>query len=241
MFTKTKAIVLHSLKFGEDQRIVDCYTAGQGRVSFFCHLSRSPKGKVKKQYFQPLSLLNVEYDFRQNRHLQHLRNLAIGYPYSSIPFDPYKLSLAIFISEFLSYALRGEQQNLSLFQFIQKSLEWLDGCKRSFSNFHLIFMLRMSRFIGFYPNLENSEGGKYFDLREGRFVTFPPLHPNFLQPSEAASFVRFFQYDYATMSALDLSHDQRNHWTEVILDYYRLHVPDFPELKSLSVLRELFA
>ena len=44
---KTSAIVLHALKYGESQLIVDLFTRDAGRVSFFCHLPKSNKGKIK--------------------------------------------------------------------------------------------------------------------------------------------------------------------------------------------------
>ncbi len=47
--------------------------------------------------------------------------------------------------------------------------------------------------------------------------------------------------DYATMHLFQMSHTERNRLLEVALTYYRLHLPDFPELKSLSVLQELYA
>ena len=43
------------------------------------------------------------------------------------------------------------------------------------------------------------------------------------------------------MHLYSMSRLQRNHCVEVIVDYYRLHIPNFPELKSLPVLKTLFA
>jgi DNA repair protein RecO (recombination protein O) len=34
---------------------------------------------------------------------------------------------------------------------------------------------------------------------------------------------------------------ERGRYLEVLDEYYRLHVPEFPELKSLDVLKEVFA
>ncbi|MBP5800170.1 MAG: recombination protein O N-terminal domain-containing protein, partial [Prevotella sp.] len=55
MLTKTQAIVLHSIKYGETRLIVDMFTRSHGRLSFIVSLPKSPKAKVKKQYFQPLT------------------------------------------------------------------------------------------------------------------------------------------------------------------------------------------
>jgi DNA repair protein RecO (recombination protein O) len=42
------------------------------------------------------------------------------------------------------------------------------------------------------------------------------------------------------MHLFRLSRSERNRILELLLTYYRLHLPAFPELRSLSVLRELF-
>ena len=50
-----------------------------------------------------------------------------------------------------------------------------------------------------------------------------------------------FRLSYETMHLYTMSRLDRNRCVEVILQYYRIHVPGFPELKSFSVLQELFA
>lgn len=47
--------------------------------------------------------------------------------------------------------------------------------------------------------------------------------------------------DYPTMHLFHMSHTDRNRLLEVALVYYRLHLPDFPDLRSLSVLQELYS
>ena len=46
--------------------------------------------------------------------------------------------------------------------------------------------------------------------------------------------------NYETMHLFAMSRTERNRCLEIILRYYRLHLPGFPELKSPDVLRELF-
>jgi DNA repair protein RecO (recombination protein O) len=37
-----------------------------------------------------------------------------------------------------------------------------------------------------------------------------------------------------------MSRQQRQRCLTIVMDYYRLHLPDFPQMKSLEVLQELF-
>lgn len=240
MLTKTQAIVLHSLKYGETRLIVDMFTRSYGRLSFIVNIPKSSKSKIKKQFFQPLSLLEIEVDVRPKLQLQKLSDARLAWAYSSIPFEPSKLSISIFLSEFLYYALLSEQHNENLFDYIVNSIQWLDGQPDRFANFHLVFLMRLSRFLGFYPNLDDYQAGNYFDLRESVFCLAPPVHRDILNPEDAGKVQLLMRMDYSTMHLFRMSHQERNRFLEVALKYYRLHLPDFPEMKSVSVLQELF-
>ena len=145
MLTKTEAIVLHAFKYGETRMIIDMYTRVFGRLSFVIQLPKTQKGKLKKQLFQPLTLLSIETDVRQRLQLQKLRNATIMTPLPSLQTDPAKLSITLFLAEFLYHALKGEQQNIPLFDYVASSLQWLEGADGHVANFHLVFLMRMAR------------------------------------------------------------------------------------------------
>jgi len=240
MLTKTRAIVLHSIRYGERQIIVDMLTAELGRVSFLCKMPTTQKGKLKKQLFQPLTLLELEVDYRQNASLQRLRDVRMSMPWVSVPFNPEKLAVALFLAEFLLYATRDEQQNKPLFDYVASSIAWLDAQPASVANFHLVFMMRLSRFIGFIPYLEDYREGSFFDLRSGSFSTSVPSHSDYLNAEDSARIGLLMRMDYETMRLFRLTREERRRCVETILTYYRLHVPNFPELKSLAVMQEVY-
>lgn len=241
MLVKTKAIVLHSFKYGESRMIVDMFTEEAGRLSFIISIPKTSKGRIKKQYFQPMTLLEVECDMRQNVQLQKLKDAHLLTAYTSIPFSPEKLALSLFIAEFLYHALRSEQQDKLLFAYVCDSMQWLDTVEVGFANFHLTFLMRMSRFLGFYPNLDDYVDGCVFDLRTATFSLQVPTHRDFLDSHDSQLIHTLMRMDFPTMHLFQLSHHDRNRITEVLLHYYRLHIPQFPELKSLGVLQELWA
>ena len=260
MLIKTKAVVLHALKYGDSRMIVDLFTREAGRLSFIITVPKTQKGRLKKQYFQPMTLLDVESDVRQQAQLQKLRDARLLMPYVTIPLSPEKLALSLFTAEFLYYALRSEQRNVPLFDYISDSMQWLDLAVSGYANFHLTFLMRMSRFLGFYPNLDDdAEGGRgeslvsqtpgrhsgtvgvrYFDLRAATFVPHVPTHTDFLDREESMRIHLLMRMDFPTMHLFRLSRQERNRIVDVLLHYYALHIPQFPELKSLSVLQELW-
>ena len=240
MLTKTQAIVLHAIKYGETRLIVDMFTKVFGRQAFIVSIPKTPKGKVKKQFFQPLTILEIETDIRPRQQLQKLHDVRLAAPFASIPFEPDKLAISLFVAEFLYYALRSEQRNELLYDYLEYSIVWLDGQQERFANFHLVFLLRLTRFLGFYPNLDDYKDGDYFDLRESVFLPVPPVHRDFLHPEEAQKVQLMMRMDFPTMHLFRMSHQERNRLLEVSLKYYRLHLPDFPEMKSIEVLQALY-
>ena len=246
MTSKTEAIVLHTVRYGESRLIVDMFTREHGRLSFIVTVGKGGRSSMKKQYFQPLTPLAIEADIRPQQQLQRLRHAELLSPSLSLLSEPGKLAIGLFIAEFLYYALRGEQQDSRLFDYVLTSLEWLDGRRDRYANFHLVFLLHLSRFLGFFPNLDihSSTGIRsdnlYFDLRAATFCATPPAHHDYLMPQEASRIHPLMRMDFATMHLFRLSRAERARLIEVIIRYYRLHLPAFPELRSLSVLHELY-
>ena len=229
---KTEAIVLHSLKYGEGRIIVDIFSREQGRLSLIVSAPRSERSKIKKQYLQPLTLLMLECDVRPQAQLQKVREATLLTPLPSLFSDAKKLSIGLFVSEFLYHALKGEQRNVPLFDYVRSSIEWLDAAIGPFANFHLVLLMRMARFLGFYPNMESE--GDYFDLSEG---TFGQRRDDRIAATTVRQLMRM---DYPTMHLFRLSRQERLQILQTLLHYYELHLPAFPELRSLSVLKELY-
>ena len=94
--------------------------------------------------------------------------------------------------------------------------------------------------MGFFPNLDDYTDGCVFDMRAATFSLLAPTHRDFLQPDDARRIHTLMRMDFPTMHLFQLSRTDRNRIVDVLLHYYRLHIPQFPELKSLSVLQELW-
>ncbi len=245
MLEKSHAIVLHTLKYGDHKVVVEMFTRTWGRLSFIVTLPKSAKSPFRKQYFQPMTILEVESDVRPRVALQKLHDVRLQVPYTSIPLSPAKLSIILFVAEFLYYALRSEQRNELLFDYITDSMQWLDAAEAHYANFHLTFLMRLSRFLGFYPNMQTPQQGEsgevsFFDLREGHFAATAPTHQDFLAPAEARMIRLLMRMDYPTMHLFQLSRQDRGRILDVLMRYYKLHLPDFPDLRSLAVLHQLW-
>ncbi|MGI6223044.1 MAG: DNA repair protein RecO [Prevotella sp.] len=237
---KTTALVLSAVNYGDNQLIVDLFTREMGRQSFIVRLSQSPHGRMRRQLFQPLNLLAIDFTPRPARSLQRFSEVRLARPWTTLNTDPYKIPVVFFLAEFLRYATRDEQDVDTLFDYIVGSVEWFDMAREGFANFHLVFMIRLSMFLGFFPNLDSYVAGACFDLRSGCFSTSIPPHPDFIQAEEAEAMMNLMRLNFTTMHLFRMSRQQRNRCVDVILEFYRLHIPAFPEMRTLEVVREVF-
>lgn len=262
MLEKVQGIVLRTVKIGDTKLIVDAFTLSYGRQSFVTTISHSKQSRSQMAFWTPLSLLEFQADIRPaSNSLPKPKDVRFYYNYKDVPFNPLKSTISLFLAEFISLSLRDESTNVPLYRFLETSLLYLDNItdSSSLANFHLIFLLRLSRFIGILPNIDehpfqsvNATSGSsmsnngcsqqpLFDLLSSTYTDSFPPHKYYLMPEEASLLPLLFRLNYSTMHLLRLTRAQRARFLEVVIMYYRLHVPGFSELKSLSVLHEVFA
>ena len=233
-------IVLRTLKYSDSLMIADIFTATRGRLSFLVPVSRSKSSKVRSVLFQPLAMLTFKANYRPGRGLTRVSEVLPYVMYSSIPYEPCKSAVALYLSEFLTRALHEESDNGSLFTFLEYSLRWFDEVQEGYANFHLVFLMRLTRFLGISPNLEDAARNHYFDLAAGCFCGVQPLHGNFLPAAQAVELFRMLFSEYDEAASFAMNRQRRGEILDFLQRYYRLHIPDFPELKSAEVLKELF-
>lgn len=236
----SKAIVLRTIKYNDESIIANVLTEECGNKSMLVRISRSKRAAVRHTLFQVPSMLYLEWNDRPTADLQRVLSAQPAYPFSSIPYDPYKNAIALFLAEFLYHAIRHEPDTHTIFEYLERSLEWLDTAEQGFSNFHLVFLLRLTRFLGFAPNIRHTSSACYFDLRGSQFTEVQPAHTDFLPPADAAFIPKLMRMGYANMHVFRFNGNERSRLLEYINRYYRLHIPNFPELKSLAILKELF-
>jgi DNA repair protein RecO (recombination protein O) len=240
MIEKLNGVVLHTTKYGEGSLIVDVFTRQRGRTSLLAKLPRSRKAGVAQALYMPLCLIEVEAEVRPTKNIHSVREARWSYPFRSLPFHPVKCPMGLFLAEFLRHALREGTDSEVLYAYLEAAIKWLDNAERSVANFHLVFLMKLTRFLGLLPNTEEFVRGCWFDLRAAQFVALRPLHPDALSPDEAEKMAQLVRMNFETMHLFAMNRVERGRCLEVILMYYRLHLPEFGELKSVEILKELF-
>jgi DNA repair protein RecO (recombination protein O) len=241
MFLKTKAIVLHSVRFSDRALIVHLYTEERGRMSCVAYGSRGKKTGLRAALLQPLSVIDMEAEIVPGRELPLIREMRPACMTAFLSAHPVKNAVSLFLAEFLYRTLREMQTDRILFRFLEDSVSVLNDCDKGMANFHLVMLLQMTRYLGFYPNMESGGGQDgYFDMINGVFCAGMPAHKHYLTPEASRTFRQLMRVDYRTMHLFVFSRVERMDVLELILNYYRIHLAEFGELKSLPVLTELF-
>jgi DNA repair protein RecO (recombination protein O) len=240
MLYKTRGIVLYNLSYNDTYSIITVFTEEFGLASYLTAKSKGKKSRVPKSAFHPLSVLEMEVEHRNLQDIQRLKEARVHYPLFSLLSDPVKVSICIFLAEFISKVVKEVEPNKLLFDYILHSVQILELSEKAYSNFHLVFMIRLSPFLGFSPDASDYRKGMFFDMQNGIFTLYKPSHIHFLNLEESESFSLLLRMNYENMATFRFSRHERKSIIYRILEYYRLHLVHFPDLKSLEILHEVF-
>jgi len=108
------------------------------------------------------------------------------------------------------------------------------------TNFHLYFLIHLTKYLGFFPDNNYSESYAYFDLKVGSFVQIKPRHLFFIDADDSQAFSKLCVFSDNQHDKLKISSSSRINILDKILDYYSLHNEGVSNVKSLSVLRDVF-
>jgi len=236
MQIKTKAIVISSLKYQEKSLIVKCFTLSDGLKSYFVRDAfSSRKSNQKIAYFQPLTLLEIEAVHKNKGTLENFKEIKLSHAYQTISTNIVKSTIVIFLSEILHHSIHEEEKNENLFNFLESALLWLDA-HDEMANFHLILMLEMTKFLGFYPDTSEMEF-KFFDTNEGIFSLFQGT--NCLSEHETFLFKKLIDLKFDSDQKV-FAGVERQILLKTLLHYYTIHLDGFKKPKSIDVLKEVF-
>lgn len=241
MLKQSKGIVLSFVKYSESSVIARIYTKDFGLQSYMAKGVRSRKSKSKIALFEPLSLVEIIAYHNENKTIHTLKEIRSYYSYQSIPFDEIKRSILFFLDEILINTIKEESSNESLYDWLAHSLTWFDLSEDIALNFHLAFMIQLSRFLGFYPKKGGTANHRFFDLESGVFINSIPKTPNYLNEEITFIFNKLYESSFEEASKLQINSSQRRQIINGLVNYYKIHFPGFKDLKSLGVLKTLIS
>ncbi|MFO7874161.1 MAG: DNA repair protein RecO [Bacteroidales bacterium] len=237
MIGKTEGIVLHSLKYGENSLIVRVFTREMGMQSYLVRGNRKSRSGSGHNLYQPLTLLHMVVYHKEGREgLHYIREVSCPQPYHSLPYDITKTTVGLFLSEVLTYALKNQDVSQPIFAFIKDSLLFLDQTEGRIADFHLLFMYKLSGYLGFYPRDNYDRTHCFFNIQEGMYQSKPDSTGNCLDATTSSHFHALAGLEYDTLEQSAIPKAYRKALLHHIIDYYRYHLEGLQEIRSHTVL-----
>jgi DNA repair protein RecO (recombination protein O) len=241
MLHKTRGIILKTTLYSENSVVVQIFTEKFGIQSYMINGVKKPRAKISMNMLQPLHLVDMVAYYKHNTGIQRVSELRPAPVYSSIPYNIVKSTITQFLNEVLYKSIRQQTTDEHLFDFIFSAMCWFDECGSATVNFHLAFLLKLSRFLGFAPSTITKSDDNYFDLQEGEFKSRTPAHPNFLSKEDAFLFISLFTSPFEKIDEIKLDNKTRRFILDKILVYYTLHTASFGDILSHQVLEDVLS
>lgn len=237
MLASTKAIVLHKVNYSESSLVVQVFTYNFGKISLLINGVRKSKSRTKSALFEPLSIIEFSGNFKNLHKLIHPKDIKLTYPLIGIQTNISKRMIALFLSEILHKSIKEPQPEPEMFEYIENSLKFLDMSNVNISNFHLVFLTQLTRYLGFYPR---ECKGEYFNMLEGTFSSNYLNTPSYLQGETMENFRQVLGTKFDNLERLKLNTSQRKETLESIINYYKIHIQGLGEVNSHQILETIF-
>ena len=220
MLHKTRGIVFRFTKYGETSIIVTIFTELFGLQTYIVNGVRSKSPKSKIALYQPLTLLDLVVYHRENANILRIKEVRCAHHYVSLSTDIKKSTQAMFLNEMINKSVKEQSHAVDICSFLFDSFEVLDRLPGNCENFHLIFLIKLSRFLGFGPH--NSH-----ELLTGRL----------LDAKDEALLQQLLEVDYSRV--ICMTNLQRRNILDLLLHFYASHIENLGEVRSVQVLREV--
>ena len=240
MVEHTKGVVLSFSRYSDSSGVVNLLTHRYGRRAYLARGISKGKKEMKNIFFQPMTILDIEASHREGREVHNMRNCALSFIPSSIPYSVTKSTIAIFLAEVLNAAIREESADTSLYDFIEESVIMLDQLDGNTSLFHLSFMVKLSSHLGFGPSPPDSGDPLLFDMTNGLFSVLPPVSGIYMNHEQTALMKLLIATPLSNAGTISTTGNGRRSMLEQLIKFYSLHTPGLKNIKSIKVLQEVF-
>ncbi len=233
MLLKTEGIVLKTIKYSETSVISKIFTREYGECSFIIYGVRGSRNKSKGNLFQPLQILELDIYYHPNKSILKLKEYRSAVIYSSLYHEIIKQSVAVFTLEILSKCIQEREVNIPLYDYFREYLLGIDSGHHYDSISPQVFLKNISDILGFRPFVNTRyESNSFFNLEEGILQKEQNHLQVLLNQSDTALF-----YKFMTSEKHLFSKSERLKILDILLTYFKIHIPGFKEVTSLEILR----
>lgn len=234
----TEGIIFRQTRFKESSLILDIYTREQGLQSFIINGVFTKKNQRLASTLQLMNIVELAVYYSEHKNLHRIKEVNLSFIYRQIPFDIKRAAIGTLMLEVSRKSIKGSQANAELFDFLKSRFISLDEIALLNPYFHLFFLVDLTFFLGFYPLDNYSESNNCFDLLNGTFIAEDNKNIHLISVEESEHLSKLFKKLPADEYLKPLN--QRRKMLYHLLSFYKHHVDQFKEVKSLEVFKEIF-
>jgi DNA repair protein RecO (recombination protein O) len=237
----SRGIIFRIVKYGESSIICDIYTEEKGLRSFIASGVRNSGKRNRSAVYRPLNLIElVAPEIEEADKLSRIKEASLYYHFNSIDQHVVKSSIALFMLEVVRNTVRERNPDPEMFHFIEEWIIWLDNVPKTSPLTVVKFMLELAGTAGFEPLNNYSASNKYFDLQEGMFKSAFDANHHFMDDEISHLSSHLMGMSRENLSEIRVDKFVRERLYEHWIQYYRLHLAGFRDIKSLDVLKTIF-
>jgi DNA repair protein RecO (recombination protein O) len=239
MNSTAQGIVIHTIRYSDKKLIVKILCNKHGLRSGIVYVSKTGKSS-NRHLFQPLAIIDFNSDFQEVNRFISIKSPTLSIPHHNLATDPVKTAMVLFMNEVLSKTIADDYVNDKLFTYIKNSISLLDDAIDA-RNFHLWWLMEITRQYGFYPQQNsNVQNDMLFDMMAGTFVSRRPSHPHYLEEELSKHLDSLLNLEWPQAQVIVLHSSIRSALLNALVTYLKLHLDNLREIKSLDVLHAVF-
>tara|TARA_E500000178_G_C16965407_1_gene728150 strand:- start:660 stop:1412 length:753 start_codon:yes stop_codon:yes gene_type:complete len=233
---KTNGIIINHYKYSDTSVIIKIFSEEEGLISSIIKGAKSQKKKYNSSLIQRLSIVELIYKKNHKSDLVQIIDIKSKDYINNIYFNSNKRIIALFMSEFLSKIIKESGPNKSLYIFIENSIKLINITEKKIISFHLMFMIKITKYLGFYPTIIAPNKSKYFDILNGIFTNIKPNHNYLLSGHQMKCWILLLKTEFTKFDELNFSQSESKATLKNLNLFYKLHVDNYRKLKSDYIL-----
>jgi|694.fasta_scaffold25398_3 DNA repair protein RecO (recombination protein O) len=241
MYEKSVGIVLQLTPFSDSQKVVRVFTRDFGTRSFMVSLHGKSRGaRAAAALFRPMQELNFVFKNVSPDQLGRVKEVSPAQLFSNLHQHHAKRLIALFLAEVLYRVLKNHQEDQALYDYVLSGLHSLEKTEEKIADFHLFFMAGLASALGFHPENNFDSNNRFFNPQEGMFVHQTYAASGTIRDEVLSEKINLiFNPIDSSEDVLQITREQRAAILNILIDYFRYHVPEFTEIKSIEVLKEI--
>jgi len=230
----SRAIALSYIKHGESSIIAKIFTEEKGLQSFIIKGVRDKKSKKNLGLFQALQLSNINATHLPKKSLQYLTDISLLNSQTHEGINMKKNFLSLFVAEVSSKILHENEVDKPLFQFLWNLKTALASTNEIDPNLPILFMIDLSKYMGFYPLNKEEKNNTYFNLELGEFTNSTEQLNYYINQENS----RYFK-DLLKKKKITIPYANRNQLLLALIDYYKLQHHELKNMTSHLIIESL--